>query len=316
MRPPAGWRSRASPARFPTPPNVIPPTRRYHLTADGLRRLAWEEGLQLDGLLRACPISPQWRHVLLERLDAVAAIYRLAATVAGLAHPIRFRWYRAGPLDVAIALPGGRIVGILRQGVTSDRTAFAKRLWRLRESPPLSAYLLLTPNAVRLRHTRQLAAGMPAIAFLALASDTVSGMADAPGWRTAAGAVLLDLRTALSHARPHASGPAAERSAHAALPVELSLSDPHPAMPVGRCRSCSGLSRSAPSTCSPGRTWIVPNHLGALLGVNRSRLSHVLQRLEALGLTAHADVDGRSRLALSDRVPPWERQGSAGAGRS
>ena len=47
--------------------------------------------------------------------------------------------------------------------------------------------------------------------------------------------------------------------------------------------------------------WITPAHLGELLGVKRSRLSELLQRLGGLGLVAHAAFDGHRRLALTDR---------------
>ena len=118
-------------ASVPHGTDLVPPTRRFHLTAAGLRRLAQDENAALDDLLRDRPLSARWRRVLLERLDALAVIYRLASGVSNLAHPVRFRWYRAMPLDAALTLPGGRTVGIVRQGLTSDRTGFSKRLWRL-----------------------------------------------------------------------------------------------------------------------------------------------------------------------------------------
>ena len=102
------------------------PTRRFHLTADGLRRLAQQEDLTLDRLLRSYPLAARWRRVLLERLDAVAVVYRLASAVANIHHPIRFRWYRAMSMDAAIILPDGRTIGIVRQGHVTDRTGFSQ----------------------------------------------------------------------------------------------------------------------------------------------------------------------------------------------
>ena len=110
----------------------FPPARRFHLTAAGLRRLADEEDTPLDILVRSRPVSAQWRRNLMERLDALAVIYRMAVLLSNVAYPIRFRWYRASPLDAAITLPDGKTVGIVRQGITADRSGFAKRLWRLR----------------------------------------------------------------------------------------------------------------------------------------------------------------------------------------
>ena len=118
---------------MPHASELTPATRRYWLTADGLRRLAREEGADVDGLLRSRPVSNQWRRLLMERLDAVAAVYRVASAVSTLAHPIRFRWFRGMPMDASVALPDGRVIAVVRQGPATDRTGFSKRLWRLRE---------------------------------------------------------------------------------------------------------------------------------------------------------------------------------------
>ena len=80
-------------------------TQRFHLTAAGLGRLAEEEESSLDELVRDRPVSAQWRRNLMGRLDSLAAIYRLAAAVSGVAYPIRFRWYRASTLDASVELP-------------------------------------------------------------------------------------------------------------------------------------------------------------------------------------------------------------------
>ena len=134
----------------------FPPARRFHLTAAGLNRLADEEDRPLEGLLRERPVSAQWRRNLMERLDALAVIYRMASLLSGVAYPIRFHWYRASPLDAAMTLPDGKTVGIVRQGLTADRSGFAKRLWRLRDGPMPGALLVLMADAVRLRHARRL----------------------------------------------------------------------------------------------------------------------------------------------------------------
>ena len=143
-------------------------TQRFHLTAAGLGRLAEEEEASLDELVRDRPVSAQWRRNLMGRLDSLAAIYRLAAAVSGVAYPIRFRWYRASTLDAAVELPGGRTVGIVRQGLTADRTGFSNRMWRLRQGPLPGAVLVLMADDVRLRHVRRTLAGAPVPFYLAL----------------------------------------------------------------------------------------------------------------------------------------------------
>jgi hypothetical protein len=105
---------------------LVAHTRRYCLSAEGVRRLAEEEGVGVEELLGSRPVSRRWRRILLERLDAVAVVYRLASALSDLAFPLRFRWYRAMPMDAAVALPDGRTLAIVRQGPTSDRTGFGK----------------------------------------------------------------------------------------------------------------------------------------------------------------------------------------------
>ena len=153
---------------IPHASDLITPTARYHLTAGGLRGLAGDEGVTVDQLLDTRPVSTRWRRVLLERLDALAVIYRIAAALSDAAHPIRFRWYRAGPADAGILLPGGRCLAVVRQGNTADRAAFAKRLWWLSEEARPGAVLLLAPDDVRLRQASRALDSLPLLGFLAL----------------------------------------------------------------------------------------------------------------------------------------------------
>ena len=288
-------------ASIPHATNLVPPTRRFHLTAAGIDRLARDVGMSVDALLRSRPVSAEWRRIVLERLDAVAVIYRLASAVANAAHPIRFRWYRAMPMDAAIALPDGRVAAIVRQGIASDRTAFAKRLWRLWEGPLPGAVLMLMPDEARLRQARRLAGGAPVIAFLALERDAASAGANAPVWRLPSGPAAIDLRAALSHARQRSAWPAEDPPARVSLPEDLAIdgSEQHfsdcllPALLKPVEKRALDLLADWP--------WITPAHLGELLGVKSSRLSQVLRRLAGPGLAVETVVEGRRRLAISDR---------------
>ena len=115
-------------ASLPHATALLRRTRRYFLTNAGLRRLAEVEGITLEQILRRHPVSARWRRILLERLDAVAVIYRLTSSIAALEGIASFRWYRGLPLDAGIVLNDGRAVGVVRQGLTADRTGFAKRI--------------------------------------------------------------------------------------------------------------------------------------------------------------------------------------------
>ena len=274
---------------------LVAPTSRHVLTAAGVDRLAELDGVSQEETLFLLPVSRQWRRGLLERLDAVAVIYRLASAVNQLVHPLVFRWYRAMPLDAALVLPDGRTLSVVRQGSTSDRTAFGKRLWRLGQLTPTSAVLMLLPDEVRLRQARRMAAALPGPVFLALESDAASAGAGAAVWGTLSGSAHLDLQTALAYTGPPRSWPLRRPPQRAALPDAL--------QPDADCLLPSRLNPVDKRAIDllADWPWLAPQHLGTLLGVKRSRLSQVTRRLVELRLLVDVAVDGQRRLALSDR---------------
>ena len=274
--------------------DLIPPTRRFHLTAAGVRVLAPELDLEVEELLRARPVSGHWRRLLLGRLDAVAVIYRLAATVSSIAHPLRFRWYRASPLDAALVLPDGRTIGVVRQGLASERTAFSKRLRRLHEGPHPGALLVLLPDEVRLRHARRLLRGGMPPAFLALERDAATADADSGIWRLPSLGGVLGLRAAFSVVAQGGVAPSEPRRARALLP-----------------RGAIPEEQLPPSLLTPaekraldllfGWPWITLGDLAGLLAVSPQRASQLLLRLEELALATRTTIAGRRRLAVTDR---------------
>ena len=282
-------------ADIPHASPLVAPTRRHALTAAGVERLAELDAVSLEKTLFLLPVSRQWRRGLLERLDGVAVIYRLASAVNQLFHPLVFRWYRAMPLDAAMILPDGRTLSVVRQGSTADRTAFGKRLWRLGQLTPTSAVLMLLPDEVRLRQARRLAAALSGPVFLALESDAATAGAGAAVWRTPSGPAPLDLVTALAHTGPAKPWPLRKPPQRAAMPDDLDTGSdcllPSMLKPVEK-RAVDLLA---------DWPWLSPQHLGALLGVKRSRLSQVTRRLAELRLLVDVAVDSDRRLALSDR---------------
>ncbi|MCY3881624.1 MAG: hypothetical protein OXG61_05840 [Chloroflexi bacterium] len=281
-------------ASLPHATDLIPPTRRFHLTAAGVRRLALELDLEVDELLGARPVSAHWRRLFLGRLDALAVIYRLAATVSSIAHPLRFRWYRASPLDTALVLPDGRSLGIIRQGLASDRTGFSKRLRRLYEGPLPGAVLMIVPDEVRLRHARRLLRDAPIPAFLALERHVAASSADRPIWRLPSLAGALGLSDALSVVSRQGVVPSEPRQGRALLP-----------------RGAVPEEQLLPSLLRPAEKraldllfdwpWITLGDLAALLGVSRQRASQLLLRLEEFDLATRTLIAGRRRLAVTDR---------------
>ena len=280
---------------LPHATGLIPPTTRSCLTAAGVLQLAREEGVTVDRLLRTRPVSAHWRRLLLGRLDAVAAVYRLAAAVTGVRHPIRVRWYRASPLDAALFLPDGTVMGVVRHGVITDRTAFSKRLRRLYEGPLPGALLLLLPDEVRLRHVRRLLRGAPLTAFLALEAHVVHAGPGDRIWRLPSLSGVLTLGEALSVVEGRGLAPVES------LPGRVFLSRPFR----------QGDPRLAPSVLAPAAKrcldtlfdwpWITPPHLAGLLGVSGERASRLAARLEAMGLADRIPVDRRTLLVPADR---------------
>ena len=200
-------------------------------------------------------------------------------------------------MDAAILLPGGRTVAVVRQGLTSDRTGFSKRLWRLREEALTGAVLLLMPDETRLRYARRLLAGSPAPAFLALERDAASAGPADPVWRPPAVNATLDLRSALARIRPGGALPTEPQLSRATLPASdgagLGIPDymlPAPLKPAER--RALDLLFDWP--------WISQKDLASLLAVSEPRASQFVTPLEGFGLATRLSAAGR-RLALTDR---------------
>ena len=61
----------------------LPSSQRYHLTASGIRETAGFLGFDTPSdFVRAYPMSKEWLTLLIRRMDAVAAVYRLAASLS------------------------------------------------------------------------------------------------------------------------------------------------------------------------------------------------------------------------------------------
>ena len=277
---------------------LIAPTRRYTLTAAGLRRLAESEGVELEGLLRERPVSERARRLLMGRIDALAALYRLSCAVADLAFPIEVRGYRAAPVDLGLRLADGRTIALLRLGRVNERSSVARRLARLRDGPAFAAVFALAPDETRLRDAARRLRSMPQPCFLALEGDAVQAGPGARIWRAPSAAAALSLREALDLAGPHKTWPAERPQAHVSSPApKCSSGGPADWILSARLgpseKRCLDLIGDWP--------WLRLDHLAALLGVSRVRLRGLLRRASEWGLIVRANLAGRTRLALSDR---------------
>ena len=275
-------------------------TRRWHVTADGLHRLDDQTGTSLSRLLRTHPVSAHWQRLLLARLDAVAVIYRLAST---LGVPHRFRWYRSAALDAAMSLADGKTIGIIRQGATTDRTAFADRVrWLPNTQQALPrALLALMPDEARLRQARKLLARYPGPVFLAPERDVANSEADDRIWRITSSDAVLSLDEAIAHMHPGGGLPTEPPLTRLALPQDPSIPEEAEETPGHLLPAVLKPAEKGVLDCLADWPWIAREDLSDMIGLSPSRTSSLCLRLTKLGLVSRISLQGRRRLALSRR---------------
>ena len=114
----------------------LPSSQRFHLTTNGIRQAAEVLGFATPSdFVRAYPVSREWLTLLLRRMDAVAAVYRLAASMSpgidGLRSHMEF--HRRGRFDATIIRHDGRSFGVVRQGLALRRRSLYDRLRAIAE---------------------------------------------------------------------------------------------------------------------------------------------------------------------------------------
>ena len=137
----------------------LPSSQRYHLTANGIREAARVLGFGTPSdFVRAYPASREWLTLLIRRMDAVASVYRLAASMSpgidGLRSQVEF--HRRGRFDATITLHDGRSFGIVRQGLALRRRSLYDRLRAIAQydyTRRPGTVLVLVPSLWELRRT-------------------------------------------------------------------------------------------------------------------------------------------------------------------
>ena len=109
----------------------LPSSQRYYVTANGIREATRVLGFGTPSeFVRAYPMSREWLTLLIRRMDAVAATYRLAASMSpgidGLRSHVEF--HRRGRFDATITRHDGRSFGVVRQGLALRRRSLYDRL--------------------------------------------------------------------------------------------------------------------------------------------------------------------------------------------
>ena len=282
--------------------DLIASTRRLYVTKLGLRWLAEQEDEDVLDLLQRYPVSRHWQRILLERLDAVGVIYRLASYVADVGGALSFKWYRSSPLDAGMFLPDGRAIGVVRQGATSDRTGFSKRVWRLLETGMArpDALLVIVPDEMRMRHSRGLFRRARVPVRLALEKRVALGSSSHEVWHLPSFNTVTDLRTFMSNPTSGGSLPVEQRLARPLMPRDIEVPD--------RGFDCPDHLLPAVLTPALKRTmdiladwsWITHKDLNGLLGVTAQRTSQLTIPLVSAKLARRIHMGGKERLGLTD----------------
>ena len=137
----------------------LPSSQRYYLRTNGIRQAAEFLGFDTSSdFVRAYPVSREWLTLLVRRMDTVAAVYRLAASLSpgidGLRSHVEF--HRRGRFDATITLHAGRSFGVVRQGLALRRRSLYDRLKAIAEYDYTlrpNTILILTPSVWEQRRT-------------------------------------------------------------------------------------------------------------------------------------------------------------------
>ena len=130
----------------------LPSSQRYYLTSQGIREAAQALGFETPSdCMRAYPVSSEWLALLLRRMDAVAAIYRLVSSLSPGTNSRRthMEFHRRGRFDATITLHDGRTFGVVRQGLALRRRSLYDRLRAIAEydyTRRSGTTLILTPS--------------------------------------------------------------------------------------------------------------------------------------------------------------------------
>ena len=281
----------------------LPSSQRYYLTANGIRETAGLLGFATPSdFVRAYPLSREWLALLIRRMDAVAAVYRLAASLSlGIgSRRSQVEFHRRGRFDATIILHDGRSLGVVRQGLALRRRSLYDRLRAIAEydyTRRPDTVLILVPSVWEERLTGKFCERLNLRdSYIAVETRDALERRDLRLWRkyswvgssystlkdvSAHGSLGGGLRTE-SPGRKRASLPRPERMAQAALAFGISPSE----------KRTLDLVTDHPM--------IPREHLALWLGVSEGRVSQMMRSLvDTWGLVEQRGTRGDTRYTLS-----------------
>ena len=282
----------------------LPPSQRYYLTSHGIRKTAeMLDFVTPSDFVRAYPVSREWLALLIRRMDAVATIYRLAASLSpgvdGLRSHVEF--HRRGRFDASITLHDGRNFGVVRQGLALRRRSLYDRLraiagYDYTRRP--DAVLVLTPSAWELRLTTRFSMELNLEdSYVGVESQDTLERRDLHVWQKTSGQFsgsYYTLDFVSSQGDP--SGRLFTES-----PSRKRASIPNPERMV-QAASTFGISPSEKRTLDlmTDHPMMPRDHLACWLGVSEGRISQMMHSLvDAWGLVERRGKRGDTRYTLS-----------------
>ena len=282
----------------------LPSSQRYFLSARGIRKTA--QALDFDtpsGFVRAYPTSREWLTLLIRRMDAVASVYRLAATMSPGIDGLRSRveFHRRGRFDATITLHDGRDFGVVRQGLALRRRSLYDRLRAIAEydySRRPDTVLILVPSVWEERLTTRFCEERNLDdCYVAVESRAALERRDRRLWCKTSwviGSSFFSLEHVSSQGRPgrRPSTESPERK-RASIPQPERMVETAPAF---------GISPSEKRTLDliTAHPMIPREHLATWLGVSEGRVSQMMHNLaKTWGMVERHGKRGDVRYTLS-----------------
>ena len=282
----------------------LPSSQRYHLTARGIREAAGVLSFETPSdFVRAYPVSREWLTLLIRRMDAVAAVYRLAASLSPGIDGLRSRveFHRRGRFDATIILHDGRSFGVVRQGLALRRRSLYDRLRAIAEydyTRRPDTVLVLVPSVWEERLTTRFCDERNIRdCYVAVESRDALESRDVRLWRCTSwviGSSFFSLKGVISRSSP-GGGPRTQS------PERKRASIPRPER-MAHAAPAFGVSSSEKRTLDliTDHPMIPRKHLALWLGVSEGRVSQMMRSLvNAWDLVECRGKRGDTRYTLS-----------------
>ena len=282
----------------------LPSSQRYYLTASGIGEATSVLGFETPSdFVRAYPVSREWLALLIRRMDAVATIYRLAASLSPGVDGLRSHaeFHRRGRFDATITLHDGPSLGVVRQGLALRRRSLYDRLRAIAEydyTRRPDAVLILTPSIWEQRLTTRFCMELNLEdSYVGVESRDTLERRNYHVWQKTSG-----LFSGTYHTLNHVSSQGSPGGAlHTESPERKRASIPHPERMV-RAAPAFGISPSEKQTLNliADHPMIPREHLARWLGVSEGRVSQMMHNLvDTWSLIERRGTPGDTRYTLS-----------------